>query len=65
MSSLPQFRLPDLLSKWPWPRKLNPHYQEARSESDKWLRDFEALDSELQRTIDFCDFRKYSLFSYL
>jgi hypothetical protein len=65
MSSLPQFRLPDLLAQWPWPRKLNQHYQETKSESDKWLRDFEALDAKSQRSFDLCDFGKYSLFRYL
>ena len=60
ISSLPQFRLPDLLAQWPWQRKLNQHYQEAKFESVKWLRDFEALDAKSQRSFDFCDFGKYS-----
>ena len=65
MSSLSQFRLPDLLAQWPWPRTLNQHYQEAKSESGQWLRDFEALDAKSQKTFDLCDFRKSSLFCYL
>lgn len=65
MSSPPEFRLPELVAQWPWPRKLNQHYQEAKSESGKWLRDFEALDAKSQRSFDFCDFRRYSLFRYL
>ena len=64
MSSLPQFRLPDLLAQWPWPRKLNQHYQEAKAESAEWLRGFEALDAKSQRSFDFCDFRKCSFFRY-
>jgi hypothetical protein len=61
MSSLPQFRLPDLLAQWPWSRKSNQYYQEAKSESDRWLRDFEALDAKSQQSFDFCDFGKYPL----
>ncbi|KAI0273275.1 terpenoid synthase [Russula aff. rugulosa BPL654] len=64
MSSLPQFRLPDLVAQWPWPRKLNQHYQEAKSESGKWLRDFEALDTKSQRSFDFCDFPLLSSLGY-
>ncbi len=60
MTTLPQFRLPDLLAQWPWPRKLNQHYQEAKSKSDKWLRDFKALDAKSQRSFDFCNFREDS-----
>jgi hypothetical protein len=63
--SLPQFRLPDLVAQWPWPRKLNQHYQEAKSESGKWLQHFKVLDAKSQRSFNFCDFRKYPLFRYL
>jgi hypothetical protein len=65
MSSLPQFRLPDLFAQWPWQRKLNQHYQETKFESGKWLRDFEVLDAKSQISFDLCDCRKYSLFRYL
>ena len=60
MSSLPQFRLPDLLAQWPWPRKLNQHYQEVKTESEEWLRGFEVLDAKSQRSFDFCDCCQYS-----
>ena len=59
MSTPPQFCLPDPVSLWPWPRTLNQHYQEAKLESDNWLRDFEALDAKSQRSFNFCDFRKH------
>ena len=64
MSSVPQLRLPDLLAQWPWPRKLNQHYQEVKTESDKWLQGFEVLDAKSQSSFDLCDFRQYS-FRYL
>jgi hypothetical protein len=60
MSALPQFRLPDPISLWPWPRTLNRYYQEAKVESDEWLHSFEVLDAKSQRAFDFCDFRKQS-----
>ena len=54
-----QYRLPDIVAQWPWPRMLNPHYQEAKAESAQWLRDFKALDAKAQRSFDLCDFCKY------
>lgn len=53
-----QFYLPDPIAQWPWPRMLNQHYQEAKSESDTWLHGFEALDAKSQRSFDNCDFRE-------
>jgi len=55
MSSLPQYRLPDVVAQWPWPRKLNQHYQQAKAESNRWLHDFEALDAKAQNVFDICD----------
>ncbi|KAI9507316.1 terpenoid synthase [Russula earlei] len=62
--SSPQFCLPDPVAQWPWPRMLNAHYQAAKSESDNWLRDFEALDAKSQRAFDFCDFPLLSSLGY-
>ncbi|KAI0248889.1 terpenoid synthase [Lactifluus subvellereus] len=64
MSNLPQFSLPDPAAEWPWPRILNCHYQEAKSESDSWMRGFEALDSKSQRSFDFCNFPLLSALGY-
>ena len=61
MSTLLKFCLPDPVSLWPWPRTLNRYYQEAKSESDNWLRGFEALDAKSQRSFEFCDFRTHIL----
>jgi hypothetical protein len=62
MSALSQFRLPDPLAHWPWPRTLNPHYAEVKPESDAWLRGLEALDAKSQRSFDRCNFGKYISF---
>ncbi|KAI0267825.1 terpenoid synthase [Gloeopeniophorella convolvens] len=56
MLSLSQFRLPDPLAQWPWQRKLNPHYEEVKPESDAWLRSFQSLDPKSQRSFDRCNF---------
>ena len=60
MPALTQFRLPDPLAHWPWPRTLNPHYAEVKLECDAWLRGFEALDAKSQRSFDRCNFGKYT-----
>ncbi|KAJ7783943.1 terpenoid synthase [Mycena maculata] len=40
------FRLPDILSNWPWPRHLNPHYEVCQKESKAFnLCDFNLLAS--------------------
>ncbi|KAF8260661.1 terpenoid synthase [Lactarius quietus] len=56
MSGLPQFTLPDLLSQWPWPKLLNKHLEETKPEFDEWVRGFDALDAESQKTFDKCNF---------
>ncbi|KAH9957093.1 terpenoid synthase [Russula dissimulans] len=64
MSTSPQFCLPDPVALWPWSRILNQHYQEAKTESDNWLRGFEALDAKSQRSFNFCDFPLLSSLGY-
>jgi hypothetical protein len=60
MPAVTQFRLPDPLVHWPWPRTLNPHFAEVKLESDAWLRSFEALDAKSQSSFDRCNFGKYT-----
>jgi hypothetical protein len=59
MPAFTQFRLPDPLAQWPWPRQLNPYYAEVRPKSEAWLRSFEILDVKSQRSFDRCNFGKY------
>ena len=40
--------LPDLLSPWPVKHALNPHYEDAGSESARWVESFHALDPKAQ-----------------
>jgi hypothetical protein len=40
---------------------LNPHYLQAKPESDSWVCGFEALDAKSQRSFDLCSFREHVL----
>ncbi|KAI0056125.1 terpenoid synthase [Artomyces pyxidatus] len=51
-----QFRLPDILAGWPWPRVINPYHDEVKAECEKWFRSFNALGPKSQDTFDRCDF---------
>ncbi|PCH42430.1 terpenoid synthase [Wolfiporia cocos MD-104 SS10] len=48
--------LPDTMAKWPWPRRINPLYQEMKAGSDIWLKSFKPFTSESQSIFDSCDF---------
>ncbi|KZT35696.1 terpenoid synthase [Sistotremastrum suecicum HHB10207 ss-3] len=34
------YRIPDMLTNWPWPRRINPHFKAASSASAAWLKQF-------------------------
>jgi len=52
------FRIPDILANWPWPRAINPHYEECRAESDAWIQGFDFLSPEAQAAFNKCEFGK-------
>ncbi|KAI9443651.1 terpenoid synthase [Lactarius indigo] len=64
MSELPQFRLPNLLAQWPWPRVLNEHYAEVKAQFDEWVHAFEALDTKSQKLFDRCNFALLASLGY-
>jgi hypothetical protein len=35
---------PNFLKDWPWPRRLNTHYEQARADNFKWFASFGAFD---------------------
>ncbi|KAG1830867.1 hypothetical protein EV424DRAFT_1374831, partial [Suillus variegatus] len=41
---------------WPWPRTINPHYEDVKAEVDASFRDFKALSLKSQEAFDKCDF---------
>lgn len=51
-------RLPDTMSRWPFPRRMNPFYPEVAEESASWLRSFHAFSPAAQRAFDRCEFGK-------
>ncbi|KAG0703654.1 terpenoid synthase [Suillus ampliporus] len=44
--------LPDTMINWPWPRAINPHFQDVKVEVDASFREFKALSPESQEAFD-------------
>ncbi|KAG1843480.1 isoprenoid synthase domain-containing protein [Suillus subalutaceus] len=47
--------LPDTMINWPWPRTINPHYEDVKAEIDASIRDIKALGPESLAAFDKCD----------
>ncbi|PCH42443.1 hypothetical protein WOLCODRAFT_51150, partial [Wolfiporia cocos MD-104 SS10] len=52
------FYIPDVVANWPWPRTINPHYEEVKAEADAWLKSFQPFTSASQRAFDNCNFEE-------
>ncbi|KAK0476350.1 hypothetical protein IW261DRAFT_1642056, partial [Armillaria novae-zelandiae] len=50
------FRIPNTPVYWPWPRVINPHYEEVKAASEAWFRSFKAFGPESQCAFDRCNF---------
>ena len=50
--------IPKVLSRWPWPRQINPHYAVVKKEADAWLASFQPFSPKAQDAFDRCDFSK-------
>ncbi|KAG1742745.1 isoprenoid synthase domain-containing protein [Suillus paluster] len=57
--------LPDTMTNWPWPRAINPHFEDVKAEVDASFRDFKALSPESQEAFDKCDFEHLRIGSEL
>ncbi|PCH36903.1 terpenoid synthase [Wolfiporia cocos MD-104 SS10] len=44
------------MADWPWPRAINPLYEEVKAESDAWFKSFKPFTRESQLAFDKCDF---------
>ncbi|KAJ3514441.1 hypothetical protein NLJ89_g2384 [Agrocybe chaxingu] len=55
-SSQPTIYIPDTLRNWPWPREINPHYEECKRESAAWVEKFGAFSAKAQKAFNKCDF---------
>ncbi|KAJ6465604.1 terpenoid synthase [Mycena vitilis] len=59
-----QFRLPDMLTNWPWPRRLNPNYEVCKEESTAWIEAFHAFSPKAQNAFNLCDFNLLASLGY-
>lgn len=50
--------LPDTLVSWPWPRTINPHYEDCKRESSAWAESFHAFGPKAQAAFNKCDFSR-------
>ncbi|KAG1779591.1 terpenoid synthase [Suillus placidus] len=56
--------LPDTMTNWPWPRTINPHFEDVKAEVNASFRDFKALSPESQEAFDKCDFARLAALAY-
>ncbi|KAI0675470.1 terpenoid synthase [Trametes maxima] len=49
---MPTVRLPETMARWPFPRRINPHFPVVAEESTAWLQSFKALSPAAQRAFD-------------
>lgn len=47
--------IPDTLARWPWPRRINPHYAAVVEDSTAWIKSFGALSPKAQHAFDRCN----------
>ncbi|PPQ95114.1 hypothetical protein CVT25_011657 [Psilocybe cyanescens] len=59
-----QYRLPDLLRHWPWPRHLSPYYATAKKESSTWVASFHPFKTRGQKAFDACDLNLLASLAY-
>ncbi|KAI0675633.1 terpenoid synthase [Trametes maxima] len=57
-------QLPNTMSSWPMPRRVNPLYEEVSARSAEWVRSFQAFSLESQRAFDLCDFGLLASLAY-
>ena len=50
--------IPNVLARWPWPRRINPNYAVVKKESDAWMASFQAYSPKAQDAAYRCDFSK-------
>lgn len=60
-----RFYIPNCLEYWPWPRHINPHYQEVKKASAAWAESFGAFNPKAQHAYNACDFSEFTVNSYI
>lgn len=51
--------IPNVLARWPWPRRINPNYAVIKREAGAWMTSFRAFSPKAQDAFDRCDFSGY------
>ncbi|KAH7886404.1 terpenoid synthase [Phlebopus sp. FC_14] len=56
--------LPNVLTNWPWPRRLNLHYKEVGAASTAWIDSFQLLSADKKKAFDRCNLNLLSCLAY-
>ncbi|KAJ3491180.1 hypothetical protein NLI96_g902 [Meripilus lineatus] len=51
-----EYTLPNTLANWPWPRRVNPHYDTIAPVSAAWVESFRAMSPSAQKAFNACKF---------
>lgn len=46
--------LPEIMARWPLPRRISPFHEEVSAESAEWIRSFRAFTPDTQAVFDRC-----------
>ncbi|KAH7928468.1 terpenoid synthase [Leucogyrophana mollusca] len=58
------FHLPDTMATWPWPRVINPHFEEVKAASDGWFRSLKAFSPKSQKSFERADLSRFGALAY-
>ncbi|KAF8549863.1 terpenoid synthase [Imleria badia] len=47
--------IPNIFAKWPWHRRINPHYAAVKKDADAWITSFQAFSPKAQDAYNRCD----------
>ncbi|KAI9457169.1 terpenoid synthase [Boletus coccyginus] len=56
--------IPNVLARWPWPRRINPNYAVVKKEADAWIMNFQAFSPSAQDAFNRCDFNLLACLAY-
>ncbi|KAH8101904.1 terpenoid synthase [Cristinia sonorae] len=56
--------LPETMVDWPWPRAINPHYEEVKAASNAWFYSFKPFKPKSLYAFDKCDFARLASLAY-
>ncbi|KAF7368135.1 Terpene cyclase [Mycena sanguinolenta] len=59
-----EFVLPNSMANWPWPRRINPHFEAVKAECEVWFRSFNAFSPKAQKAFEKGDFCRLAALAY-